>query len=67
MSDKPRRADAAAGKNRPAQFAATFAEALEHHRADRVSEALALYRRILEADPRHADALHMSGEIALRA
>ena len=61
MSDKLRRADAAAGRDRPAQFAATFAEALEHHRAGRVSDALALYRRILETDPRHADASHMSG------
>ena len=67
MSDKLRRADAAARNGRAAQFAAAFAEALGHHRAGRVSEALALYRGILEADPRHADALHMSGEIALRA
>ncbi len=67
MSDKSRRADAPAANGGAAQFAATFAEALEHHRAGRVNEALALYRRILEADPQHVDALHMTGEIALRA
>ena len=67
MSDKLRRAAAPAANGRPAQSAAAFAEALAHHRAGRVNEALPLYRRILEVDPRHADALHMMGEIALRA
>jgi tetratricopeptide (TPR) repeat protein len=67
MSDKLRRDGAPAAKGGPAQLAATFARALEHHRAGRVNEAFALYRRILDADPRHVDALHMTGEIALRA
>lgn len=67
MSDKMRRAAAPAAKGPPAQSTAAFVEALAHHRAGRVNEALALYRRILEVDPRHADALHMIGEIALRA
>jgi len=41
-----------------------FEDALGHHRAGRLSEAEALYRRILAADPRHADSLHLLGMIA---
>ena len=39
-------------------------EALQAHRAGRLDEAAALYRRILAAQPTHADALHLSGQIA---
>ncbi|MCM8736304.1 tetratricopeptide repeat protein [Azospirillum sp. A1-3] len=38
--------------------------ALPLHRAGRLAEALALYRRILIDDPAHADALHLSAMIA---
>ena len=40
--------------------------ALQHHQAGRLAEAEALYRQILAADPRHADALHMLGVIAVQ-
>ena len=38
-----------------------FREAFEHHQRGRFAEAHALYRRVLDADPRHADALHLLG------
>ncbi len=38
--------------------------AIHHHQSGRLAEAEALYRRILEADARHADALHLLGVIA---
>jgi predicted O-linked N-acetylglucosamine transferase (SPINDLY family) len=38
--------------------------ALQHHRAGRVQEAEALYRQILQAQPRHPNALHLLGLIA---
>jgi len=44
-----------------------FAAALEHHKAARLAEADALYRRVLAADPRHVDALHLSGVIAAQS
>jgi protein O-GlcNAc transferase len=43
--------------------AATIDQALAHHQADRLEEAETLYRRILDTDPRHADALHLLGLI----
>src|SRR5512146_457898 len=41
-----------------------LAQAVQAHRAGRLDEAAALYRRILATQPRHADALHLSGQIA---
>jgi FkbM family methyltransferase len=38
-----------------------FAEGLQHHRAGRIAEAERLYRTILEAAPRHGDALNLLG------
>ncbi len=38
--------------------------ALEHHRAGRLAEAVEIYTRILQADPDHADALHLLGNAA---
>ncbi|KAA0592588.1 MULTISPECIES: tetratricopeptide repeat protein [Azospirillum] len=38
-----------------------FAEALRHHQAGALDAAEPLYRRVLEAQPRHADALHLLG------
>jgi predicted O-linked N-acetylglucosamine transferase (SPINDLY family) len=37
--------------------------AMQEHRAGRLSEAETLYRQILAANPRHADALHLLGMI----
>src|SRR5216684_1188416 len=41
-----------------------FDRAIEHHQAGRLHEAEVLYRQILEADPAHANALHLLGLIA---
>ena len=39
----------------------TLDAALDHHRASRLSEAVALYTKALEHDPGNADALHLLG------
>jgi protein O-GlcNAc transferase len=41
-----------------------FDLALQKHQAGRLAEAEALYRQILAAQPKHADALHLLGVIA---
>jgi tetratricopeptide (TPR) repeat protein len=43
-----------------------FARAIEHHRAGRLHQAEADYRRVLDTDPEHADSLHLLGIIASR-
>ena len=43
----------------------TLALALEHQRAGRIDDAEALFRRLLDADPADADALHGLGLVAL--
>jgi predicted O-linked N-acetylglucosamine transferase (SPINDLY family) len=45
---------------------ATLQLALDHHRAGRLAEAEAIYRQLLAANPRNADALHLLGLIAQR-
>jgi len=42
----------------------TFARALQHHQAGRLSDAERLYRQILAQQPEHADAMHYLGVIA---
>ncbi len=42
----------------------TLARAIAHHRAGKLDEARSDYARVLQADPNHADALHLSGVIA---
>ncbi|MGY0714245.1 tetratricopeptide repeat protein [Azospirillum argentinense] len=41
-----------------------YAIAVGHHRAGRMGEAAGVYRAILDADPRQADALHLLGVLA---
>jgi predicted O-linked N-acetylglucosamine transferase (SPINDLY family) len=60
-------------KSRPAAAAdasaarrAALARAFAHHTAGRLEQAEAAYREILAADPRHFDALHLSGVLALQ-
>jgi predicted O-linked N-acetylglucosamine transferase (SPINDLY family) len=47
-----------------ATLSEAFRIALAHHRAGRLEAAAAIYRRILQADPRQADTLHLLGVIA---
>jgi predicted O-linked N-acetylglucosamine transferase (SPINDLY family) len=51
-------------KEAPSGVQAVFADALRHHQAGRLAEAERLYRQILIADSRHADALHFLGVLA---
>ena len=46
------------------EMADAFATAWEHHRAGRVALAEPLYRQVIEANPRQADALHLFGRSA---
>src|SRR6516225_4503030 len=45
----------------------TLAAGLEHHRAGRFHEAEVIYRRIVSADPRCAEAWRLLGMIAIEA
>ena len=42
-------------------------EAVRYHQNGRLAEAEGVYRRVLSADPRHADSLHLLGLIAHQA
>ena len=53
--------------NLPQNFQAMLQEALAFHRAGRLSEAEAIYRQILRAEPNHPDALHYLGMLAHEA
>lgn len=45
----------------------TLALGLQLHRAGRLAQAEAMYRRVLEAEPENADALHLFGVLAQQA
>ncbi len=60
-----RPADATTGAILP-DVAELLKVGLSHHRAGRLAEAEACYRRVLAAQPDHADTLHMLGLIAHR-
>ncbi len=50
----------------PAQFQRLLQDAVVHHRAGRLDQAEALYRRVRAALPNHFDAVHLSGIVALQ-
>ncbi len=50
----------------PVQLQRLLQDAIVHHRAGRFNEAAALYTRIRAVLPRHFDAIHLSGVIALQ-
>jgi protein O-GlcNAc transferase len=58
--------DGRAGTTTPSGSTVTelLAAGLQHHQAGRLGEAEACYRRVLAAQPGHADALHLLGVIA---
>jgi protein O-GlcNAc transferase len=56
--DGKRKARRAAGVNR------TVSAGFAHHQAERLDRAETLYRKALEKDPEHAEALHLLGVIA---
>lgn len=47
-----------------AKLSEAFAIAREHHQAGRLEEAEEIYRRILDAEPNHAQTLHLLGVLA---
>src|SRR3954471_14271860 len=48
------------------QIADALGAAVAHHRAGRLAEAEAIYRQVLQAQPDHAEAMHLLGVIALQ-
>jgi protein O-GlcNAc transferase len=56
-----------AGPDAQAASRAALEQAYAHHAAGRLEEADEGYRQILAADPRHFDALHLRGVLALQA
>jgi tetratricopeptide (TPR) repeat protein/SAM-dependent methyltransferase len=65
VNRKQRRASKSAPE--PVNVPEIFAHAAQFHHAGRLAEAEQLYRRVLAAQPRHADSLHRLGIIAYQA
>lgn len=53
-------------KNDAAQIADALKAAVSHHEAGRFPEAAAIYRQIIQRDPRHPVALHFMGMLAFQ-
>lgn len=71
MNRKQRRAEAKGAPQRGSNPALCEADALRAavhlHQTGKLADADALYRRILAANPRHADAMHLRGVLAYQA
>ncbi len=50
----------------PAQLQSLLQQGIAHHRAGRLKEAAALYRRLQAVAPKNFDVLHLSGTVALQ-
>jgi predicted O-linked N-acetylglucosamine transferase (SPINDLY family) len=61
-----RKAKPAAGAGAAAELRAALERAFAYHQAGQFEQAEAGYRAVLAADPRHFDALHLSGVLALQ-
>ena len=59
----PRKVARAAAAATSPELVALFGQAVALHQAGRLMEAEPLYRKVLEAQPRHFDALHLIGVI----
>lgn len=64
MNRKERRAAKAAAAEAPSAPAQLFSQALRLHQSGQLGEAESLYRRVLAADPKHLDSLHLLGVVA---
>jgi len=51
-------------KNTPSSTQPIFQLALQHHQTNELLQAQALYRKVLQENPRYSDALHLLGVIA---
>ena len=63
-TNSPNQPVAASSEGQQSRIQAMQERALEHHQAGRRNDAEDLYRKILEINPHHADALHLLGVIA---
>ena len=50
----------------PPDVSALFGVAVMHHKTGELAKAEAFYRHVLQAEPNHADAVHLLGVIALQ-
>src|SRR5471032_179335 len=60
-------ASVVSGRNEEVSIRDAMETGLEHHRAGRLSQAEAIYRKILQVTPNHSDALSLLGAIAHQA
>ena len=54
-------------QGRSPMIAKWLSEGLQHHQQGRLAQAEALYRRVLEKEPKHPDTLHLLGMVAYQA